>query len=543
MGVKEHLEMETSRIVKGGRCDYIDCRDVDDWKECRKGFMTASEVPMWMGDFRSKSATRLALEKKGLMKAEDLDDNEAVMRGKMREPIIRRDFASRHPELKVTYHPYRIYISRETPYMSCTLDGEAVAEGVEDSFIVIEIKSVGYRSKAELEAFRQAEAPAVKFYEQTLAQMYCTAADACHIVVELTYVGDPEYQTEDMPDHEVREFFYERTKDVRADMRVVVEAVEDAKARLDSGRLPDTSIATDDGSEVVVIQADVEVGRFFENFDRVKSSIEHMVEPYRGVQFTPDQARDAAVVHSELNGMVKAIDEKRKAIKKKYLAPYEEFERKATELKSVIEDVRVPIKEQMDEFDARLKEEKRIKVDGIIRDMVVERFEDENDLSYFEECGGVVFDQRWLNRTMKERQIREEVSGQINGFQMDLATMKTVFGDDLELKAGVLAEYARARSIHDAMRAKERILMSREIARRDAERMAEEKAREEARKARQAAVYQTEDAGTVQNKEVPRTVQNNVYTFTFRASHASQEEWKGLVSYMKTHGFEYEQLR
>lgn len=458
-----------NRIIKGTRCDYIECRDVDDWKACRQGFMPASEVPMWMGDFRSKSATRLAMEKAGLMKAENLDDNEAVMRGKMREPVIRRDFAQRHPELTVSYHPYRIHVSRETPYMSCTLDGEATSG---EDFTVVEIKSVGYRSRQELDDFRAAEAPAIKFYEQTLAQMYVTQADRCCIVVELAYVGDPEYKADDMPEHEVREFWFSATDaDVQADMRTVVEAVREAKSRLDGGLMPDTAIASGDGSEVVVIQADVEVGRFFENFDAVKVSVEHMVEPYRGAQFTPDQARDASVVHSELNAMAKAIDEKRVAIKKKYLAPYTAFEAKANELKAVIEEVRIPIKAQIDDFDARAKEEKRVKVMEVIAAVVQEKFgaDDADELAYFEEYGGVVFDKRWLNKTVKERQIREEVSGQVDKFRQDFATLSVVFADP-DLKAGVLAEYARSRSLHEALQAKDRILRSREIARREAER-------------------------------------------------------------------------
>lgn len=534
------------RIISGTRCDYIECRDVDDWKTCRQGFMTASEVPMWMGDFRSKSATRLAMEKAGLMNAESLDNNEAIMRGKMREPVIRRDFAERHPELTVTYHPYRIYVSKETQYMSCTLDGEATSG---EDFTVVEIKSVGYRSRQELDDFRAAEAPALKFYEQTLAQMYVTQADRCCIVVELVYVGDPEYKADDMPKYEAREFWFGRDDaDVQADMQTVVEAVKEAKSRLDGGLMPDTAIASGDGSEVVVIQADVEVGRFFENFDAVKASVEHMVEPYRGAQFTPDQARDASVVHSELNAMSKAIDEKRVAIKKKYLAPYTAFEAKANELKAVIEDVRIPIKAQIDDFDARAKEEKRAKVMDIITSVVQENFgeEDTDELSYFEECGGVEFDKRWLNKTIKERQIKEEISGQIIKFRQDFATLSVVFADP-DLKAGVLAEYARSRSLHEALSAKDRILRSREIARRDAERAEEEKARREA-EARVAQAQpvvpgpEPESAPRAEAVEASMAAKST-YTFTFRASHPSQQEWKALVAYMKAHGFKYEQIK
>ena len=207
---------------------------------------------------------------------------------------------------------------------------------------------------------------------------------------------------------------------------------------------------------------------------------------------------------------------------------------------------------QIDDFDARAKEEKRVKVMEVIAAVVQEKFgaDDADELAYFEECGGVVFDKRWLNKTVKERQIREEVSGQVDKLRQDFATLSVVFADP-DLKAGVLAEYARSRSLHEALQAKDRILRSREIARREAERaQAEaERARREA-EARAAQAQPVAPGPEPEPESAPRAEEaraaqatERVYTFTFRASHSSQQEWKALVAYMQAHGFAYEQIK
>ena len=538
------------KVLENAQYKIIDCDNYTEWLDARKQFIPASEYPMIMGDFKGKSSIRLWKEKQGIVDAANLDDNEAIQRGREREPIIRLQFAERHPALRVDHYPYRIYVSKDHPFMSCTLDGfclvthascEEMAKG---SYGSLECKSVGYRSRKELEDFRLSTAPATKFYEQTLGQTGIIRGDFCYIAVELAYIGDKDLQG-DLPDYEYKEYFFTRNKQVEADIQLITQAVCEYKDRLDKGLLPDTHLsAGDDSAEVVVLKADVEVGRFFENFDKVKASVAKMVEPYKGVTFTSDQARDAKAIHAELNNMVKSIDEKRVTIKKKYLEPYDAFEAKAKELKAVIDEARIPIKEQIDEFARREKEEKTAQVRVWIADVEGQLITDESIKAYFDECGGVVFQDRWLNKSVREKSVRDDIAAQINDFLSSYETICSFIGNDTDLKAGVLSEYARTRSLKDALKAKDRILASREMARRV----------EEVRQQREIvkrglglvqvpaeAIPHSEDA-TIQSNDNPKTEQK-IYTFTFKASHSSQDEWRDLIAYMKAHGFVYEQIR
>ena len=527
-----------------GDCQYVECSSREEWLNARKAFLIpASEVPMIMGDFKSKSSVRLAMEKSGMADPADLSDDEMINRGREREPVIRREFAERHDCLRVTHHPYRIYYSKERPWMSCTLDGEFTVEQESPvelkvgSHGGIECKSVGYRSMKELEEFKRSSMPAAKFYEQCLAQMYVRNLDCIYIIVELAYIGDSELQG-GCPDYYVKEFFFTRDRDVQADMALVLDACDSFKKRMDAGQLPDTQLtsSSDDG-EVVVLQADVEVGRFIENFDKVKTAVEHMVAPYKGAVFTEETAKDAKAVHAELNAMGNSIEEKRKAIKKKYLEPYDAFEAKAKALKKIIDDVRIPISDQLKTFEEEKRKKKIDEIKVVIEQAINERIADDGIKEYFRSIGGVELSDRWLLAKTSKTQVKDEISLCITSFLSDYGAIMAVCGGDGELLAMLLSEYQRTRSLSEALQTKDRIL----TARRQAE--AARKAKEQEARASTSHVIGVPLPPLYQEETHDPVHEEKVYTFTFRASHASQSEWNGLIAYMKAHGFKYEQVK
>ena len=530
-------------LIERENYSYVECMNRDEWLNARKHYLVpASEVPMIMGDFKGKSSVRLAMEKSGMADPADLSDDEMINRGREREPVIRREFAERHPSLKVTYHPFRIYVSKERPWMSCTLDGECVVtmedpkELKEGSEGCIECKSVGYRSKHELDEFMRSSAPAAKFYEQCLAQMYVRHLDFAYLIVEYAYIGAPEMQG-DCPDYQTREFLITRDRDVVADIRIILEACDAFKAKMDAGQLPDTQLSTsDDGSEVVVLQAEVEVGRFLENFDKVKTSVEHMVEPYKGAVYTEETAKDARTVHAELNAMGNAIDEKRKALKKKYLEPYNEFEAKAKALKQIIDDVKEPISEQLKQFDMTKRNRKIAEINDVIASIIDEKIPDEEIKSYYYRIGGVEIKDKWLLAKTSRTQVRDEISLTVMAFIGDYNAITAVCGDDHEMLSMLLSEYERTRTLSDALMAKDRILNARRQA--ESIRKSQEEANRMKEDAEPAIWHQPEPA-----VEKNQGASAKTYTFTFRASHTSQAEWKALIAYMKQHGFSYEQIR
>lgn len=76
----------------------------------------------------------------------------------------------------------------------------------------------------------------------------------------------------------------------------------------------------------------------FDNFDEVKAFLDLQHERYRNVIYSEDGIKAAKADKSMLTKLKKAIDDRRKEIKKAYLAPYNEMEAKIKELLEMINE-------------------------------------------------------------------------------------------------------------------------------------------------------------------------------------------------------------
>lgn len=111
----------------------------------------------------------------------------------------------------------------------------------------------------------------------------------------------------------------------------------------------------------------------------------------------PEAKRDAA----DLRKLAAAIDEKRKDMKKRYLKPYEEFEKQAKELTGLINEQVEEIAAQIRAYDEDTKKHKRAEIEALYQQM----FGELRGLVPFER----VFNPRWLNATFKMGQIEAEL--------------------------------------------------------------------------------------------------------------------------------------
>lgn len=536
---------------KGVLYDTIECKDKEDWLEARKSFLTASEFVLALGRTHfGRTQIDLWEEKTGLKTPTDISDKPAVKRGIEREPIIREQFARENPWFKVEYNQFNLYVSNETGYdmLACTLDGELTVLNSANPYHLtqgargtLEIKSVAYRDEKELDAWDSGIAPD-GYIGQSHLQMF-VRRDYFHILLpEFCYVGDDTEKkkkpyTIGFPiltvlTPELRETIYSEAYAAREwwNEYVVTKTCPPTEIASTSSTAP---------TEVAVIEADAEVGRFFENFDTVKASIERMVEPYRNVVFTPELARDAKAIHAELNGYIKDITTKKSAVKKKYEEPLKAFVKKADELVAVIDDVRIPIKAQIDLFEDQRKEEKRRELLSEIEKITAEAFANKSeDRAFFESCGGVVFDERWLNKGTSKDAVRNAVEDQLLAFNNDMFLL-TQYATDDELRTLLLAEYSRTRNVPQALEARARLLAARDQAARV---KMLEKERKKVQEEKNPLTIDTRKEVITEN-DIPNTeYKEQVITFTFRASHPSKEAWKGLIQYMKDNGFKYEKL-
>lgn len=87
----------------------------------------------------------------------------------------------------------------------------------------------------------------------------------------------------------------------------------------------------------LTVQVKQKVGNIQFNYEEIKETLAAQMDLYKDAQFSEDTKKDAKKEVAALRNMKKAIDEKRKEVKKQCLVPYEDFEAKCKELQGLID--------------------------------------------------------------------------------------------------------------------------------------------------------------------------------------------------------------
>lgn len=177
------------------------------------------------------------------------------------------------------------------------------------------------------------------------------------------------------------------------------------------------------------------------NYEELKAELEARLEHYNSIVVTEDTIKEGKSERAALNSFKKAIDEYRKDVKKRYMAPYNEFEHKVKDLTSLIDQPIHAIDKQLDVFEQQRKEEKAQKVRESYEKIVPE---DLRKILPYER----IEDKKWLNATTTMKKVEEELEAVVKRTNADMLALNTVPD---EYKAGVHAKYVETLDIELAM--------------------------------------------------------------------------------------------
>ena len=252
------------------------------------------------------------------------------------------------------------------------------------------------------------------------------------------------------------------------------------------------------------------------NKEELEAAVRHKIAAYQNVVYTEDNMKQAKADRAELNKLTKAIEERRKMVKKIINEPYEVFE---AELKEILELIQEPvgiIDRQVKAFEDQQKEEKKKSIqksyDEVIGDLA--------EVLPFER----VFDIRYLNQTYKLAMAQTEVKAKVEKVRTDLETIdsleskyklnaKDVYIKTLDLSKA-LAENKRLSDLEEKLEAEKRRKAKEEAERKrlaEERRKAEEeraKAEEEKRKALEAQKRAEQESASKQPEIVTEQAEN-----------------------------------
>ncbi|MCG0738136.1 DUF1351 domain-containing protein [Lactiplantibacillus plantarum] len=260
------------------------------------------------------------------------------------------------------------------------------------------------------------------------------------------------------------------------------------------------------------------------NLEGLQASIAQYVSRYSNLVITEDNVTDSKQVRAKLNKIKKTLDDRRKEIKRNYNQPLREFETKVKKLEASIDMIIDPIDEGLGELEVQRREQRKVDVMGLIAEMAP---------NYDVEVDEIEFDPRWLNKSISNKQITQEVASSM--------TVVKQAKDKLATATTMITKYAQAVDVDpipwiDQLKQGQDVQYLLQAIDRQVE-SAKERERQRELKQQVAAEHQQETStGKIVDTDTGEVVS---LTRTLKITATKDQMW-GLSSYMKKNGIKFE---
>lgn len=277
------------------------------------------------------------------------------------------------------------------------------------------------------------------------------------------------------------------------------------------------------------VTVDYQVGKLeLKNSELLRNAVKEIADKYKDLIITDDTVKSDKKTKTELNGLLKQLEDKRKDYKKQYQIPLKEFE---NSIKAIEEPLNIAIdnlKIQLNEYDKRTAEQKEKQIKDFIEEACSEHKADAKD---------IMINPKWLNKSTSKKTWQEEAmqaiklqDAEITRFEIDKENVKA-FAEQLnvtpdsyvyQLNMGASSIEVVQRMQKDVERAKKR----------QEALDAEIKAMNEAKKARTKVIDNKRidtETGEVEKLES--------FTLTVTGQH---EDLINLAKYMQEHNIDFQ---
>lgn len=176
-------------------------------------------------------------------------------------------------------------------------------------------------------------------------------------------------------------------------------------------------------------------GQLSINDVELEKAVKEELKKYE-IKVTEDNIVEAKEARATLNKVSKALDDKRKELKKDYCVPLDEFENKVRRIKSLIDNGSNKIGEQLNVFEEQRKQNKQMEI-----------------TEYFASLGNTIvplekiWDSKWLNKGCKDW--KDQINERILTLNQDLDLINN-FGVSDEEKAEIKGYYLDCLNITQA---------------------------------------------------------------------------------------------
>lgn len=283
-----------------------------------------------------------------------------------------------------------------------------------------------------------------------------------------------------------------------------------------------------------------ENGSIVTNIEGIKKHIAARLEEYKHMVFTEETKKEAKATVADLRKLKKEVNARKIEVKKRYMAPYEDFETQAKELMSLIDEPIDYIDGQIKEFEQKRIEERK----ALITDTYDGIMQEHEDVKEYLPLSRI-YNSKWANATTSMKAINEEIMERVEHTEKDLAMIRSM-GSEFEDKG--IEAYARSLELADAISTMNQYQKQKEEILRRQEEDAKRKAEMEERKAQEvlekvenhtvADITSVQEVASVENVYPGDTTFNAKYEIKADAFQIVQ-----LESAMREYGIEYRRVQ
>lgn len=253
-------------------------------------------------------------------------------------------------------------------------------------------------------------------------------------------------------------------------------------------------------ANLIPVQVTGNIGTIEDNLDAVELSIREKVQEYAAVVVTEDTVKDGKKFLADIRKEKKVLDDERKAIKSRWMAPYEEFEKRAKRIIGLYDEPVKMINSQLAEFEEQRRVAKRQEIEAAY-DSVKGELADWLPLDK-------IYNPKWENATYSAKKVREDMELVFSQMEISISTIKSMESEFEQDALRVLKETGSLQSavaeINELQKQKERFMeqarAEAEREQREKERAAQEKEQEEAEEKAAKSSEKVETSETVKEE-------------------------------------------
>lgn len=211
------------------------------------------------------------------------------------------------------------------------------------------------------------------------------------------------------------------------------------------------------------------------NYEELHTALEMKLADYKDRVYDETMIAEAKSDTANLNKLKKTLSDERISRKKDYMKPFEKFEEQIKELCDMIDEATSGIKAQLDTYEQKRIEEKRIAIRELFSEIASNY--DALDFITLEK----IYNPKWENKTATDKTIATEITAVFEKAVNDLAIISKMPNYSLEAKEA----YKASLDLNKALAEGERMAQVAE-AKKQAEIEAQRRAEEEAKRRAEA---------------------------------------------------------